>query len=58
MNRIIKCASLFVAIGWMVLIITSLFVHDADYRIPFIASAVTNAAVFIAQFVVVNRSDR
>lgn len=58
MSRISKCAPLLVAIGWLALIIASLFVPDANYRIPFIASAAVNVVIFIAQFVVVNRSDR
>ena len=58
MNKITKYLPLICAIGWIVLVVISFFTPETNYRWPFVASALVNIALFIAQFVVVNRNDR
>ena len=58
MNKVNKWIPLVCAIGWLALLIISVFTEDANYKLAFTISAAVNVIVFAAQFLVVHDNDR
>lgn len=58
MNKVNKWIPLVCAIGWLALLIISVFIKNANYKLAFTISAAVNVIVFAARFLDVRDDDR